>query len=120
MMEKINIGYYHKNQTNMILDGCEMTTKVNVLDKTVQTEGDSKSGEPPKITVNGQIAGTSTETDTVCTPHVCRQARQNYTPPDLANDSPWNRKKTYFFVGTFCVFIAWVVIYSTVSSFGLV
>lgn len=25
-MEKINIGYYHKNQTNMILDGCEVST----------------------------------------------------------------------------------------------
>ncbi|CAG9863167.1 unnamed protein product [Phyllotreta striolata] len=94
-----------------------MSTKINVMDKNIQTEGDSsKAGG--KVVVNGQTAGTSTDAN-VCTPHVCRQARQNYAPPDLANDSPWNRKKTYFFVGTFCVFIAWIVIYSTISSFGL-
>lgn len=64
--------------------------------------------------------GTEARATTTCTPEVCRQARQRYQPPDLATDSPWNQKKTYFFIGTIGVFIIWVIIYTIVSELKLV
>ncbi|KAG5880051.1 hypothetical protein JTB14_018476 [Gonioctena quinquepunctata] len=81
--------------------------------------GIDKGTELTKITVNG-TSSEAKATTTTCTPEVCRSARQRYQPPDLASDSPWNQKKTYFFIGTICVFVAWMIIYSILSELKLV
>ncbi|CAH1126659.1 unnamed protein product [Ceutorhynchus assimilis] len=70
-----------------------------------------------KVTIiNGNIKA-STNT---CTPEVCRRARQQYQPPDLANSSPWNQKKTYFFISVIVLLIVWIVVYTTVSQLKIV
>lgn len=66
-----------------------------------------------KVTNPGISETTAT---TTCTPEVCRQARNRYQPPDLATDSPWNHKKTYFFIATLGVFVLWIVVYTIVSE----
>ncbi|KAJ8962782.1 hypothetical protein NQ318_001181 [Aromia moschata] len=72
-----------------------------------------------KVTVNGASTSAARAT-TTCTPEVCRLARQRFHAPDLSSDSPWNRKKTYFFVGTIVTFVLWIVVYTTVSELKLV
>ncbi|KAL1501672.1 hypothetical protein ABEB36_006961 [Hypothenemus hampei] len=57
---------------------------------------------------------------TTCSPEVCRSARQRFQPPDLANNSPWNQKKTYFFIGVIALLILWIIIYTIVSELKLV
>ncbi|KAJ8964675.1 hypothetical protein NQ314_004707 [Rhamnusium bicolor] len=59
-------------------------------------KGTDTGTELTKVTVNGSSPSTARAT-TTCTPEVCRSARQRFQPPDLSSDSPWNKKKTYFF-----------------------
>ncbi|XP_030754454.1 uncharacterized protein LOC115881188 isoform X2 [Sitophilus oryzae] len=68
-----------------------------------------------KINVNGKIKATTT-----CTPEVCRSARQQFQPPNLAENSPWNQKKTYFFIAVIVLLLVWIIIYSIVSELKLV
>lgn len=76
--------------------------------------------ELTKVKVNNPQPTSATTATTTCNPEVCRDARNRYQPPDLASDSPWNHKKTYFFLGTMCIFVLWIVIYSIVSEKKLV
>ncbi|XP_018579312.1 uncharacterized protein LOC108917285 isoform X2 [Anoplophora glabripennis] len=80
-------------------------------------KGTDTGTELTKVTVNGAPPARAT---TTCTPEVCRSARQRFQPPDLSSDSPWNQKKTYFFIGTLVIFAVWIVIYSIVSELKLV
>lgn len=85
------------------------------------TKNKAEAGtELTKVKVNGPSGTSETTATTTCTPEVCRQARNRYQPPDLASDSPWNHKKTYFFIGTLCVFMLWIIIYSIISEKKLV
>lgn len=68
-----------------------------------------------QVTINGNVKATTT-----CTPQVCRSARQRYQPPDLANNSPWNQKKTYFFIGVISLLVVWIIVYTVVSELKLV
>ncbi|KAF7280723.1 hypothetical protein GWI33_005579 [Rhynchophorus ferrugineus] len=68
-----------------------------------------------KINTNGNVKATTT-----CTPEVCRSARHQFQPPNLTNSSPWNQKKTYFFIGIMVLLLVWVIIYATVSELKLV
>lgn len=75
--------------------------------------------ELTKVKVNPAATSETTAT-TTCNPGVCREARNRYQPPDLASDSPWNMKKTYFFVGTLCIFVLWIIVYTIISESKLV
>ncbi|KAH1001269.1 hypothetical protein HUJ04_013502 [Dendroctonus ponderosae] len=68
-----------------------------------------------QVTIHGNVKATTT-----CTPQVCRTARQRYQPPDLANNSPWNQKKTYFFIGVISLLVVWIIVYTVVSELKLV
>lgn len=76
--------------------------------------------ELTKVKVNDPSGTSENTATTTCTPEVCRQARNRFQPPDLATDSPWNQKKTYFFIGILGVFLLWIIIYSIVSEKKLV
>nr|XP_023016660.1 uncharacterized protein LOC111505976 isoform X1 [Leptinotarsa decemlineata] len=113
----------------IISGGGEM--KENILKKICHqmanknVKGTEKGVELTKITVNGttseaKATSADAKTTTTCTPEVCRSARQRYQPPDLASDSPWNQKKTYFFIATIIVFVIWIIIYSIISELKLV
>lgn len=77
-----------------------------------ETETDT---ELNTVTIKDNIKATTT-----CTPQVCRTARQQYQPPDLANNSPWNQKKTYFFIGVIALLIVWIIVYTIISELKLV
>ncbi|XP_019881912.1 uncharacterized protein LOC109609645 isoform X2 [Aethina tumida] len=81
-----------------------------------------KGTELKKVVING----TQTQTEEpgpskpiTCTPDVCRQARQRFQPPDLA-DSPWHTKKTYFFFGIIVLLVIWAIIYGLLTHFDVV
>ncbi|KAJ8925255.1 hypothetical protein NQ315_009083 [Exocentrus adspersus] len=83
-------------------------------------KGTDTGTELTKVTVNGELPSAAARATTTCTPEVCRSARQRFQPPDLSSDSPWNQKKTYFFIGTIAIFAVWIVIYSIISELKLV
>ncbi|XP_066156078.1 uncharacterized protein [Euwallacea fornicatus] len=68
-----------------------------------------------KVTITGEINSIAT-----CTPEVCRRTRQEFQPPNLINHSPWNQKKTYFFIGIICLMVIWIIAYTIVSKLKLV
>lgn len=76
--------------------------------------------ELTKVKVIGPTGTSETTATTTCNPEVCRQARNRYQPPDLATDSPWNQKKTYFFIVTLGIFAVWIIVYSIISEKKLV
>nr|CAI5816892.1 unnamed protein product [Callosobruchus analis] len=84
------------------------------------SKGTDRGTELMKISVANGASTSAARSTTTCTPEVCRAARQKYQPPDLASDSPWNQKKTYFFIGTVAVFVVWIIIYTIVSELKLV
>ncbi|XP_060525733.1 uncharacterized protein LOC132703505 isoform X2 [Cylas formicarius] len=80
-------------------------------------KGSEAGTELNSVVTNGDL---TTKATTTCTPEVCRSARQRFQPPDLANNSPWHKKKTYFFVGTIVLLIIWIAVYTIVSELKLV
>lgn len=76
--------------------------------------------ELTKVKINEPASASQTTPTPTCSPEVCRQARNRYQPPDLATDSPWNQKKTYFFIGTLGIFVLWILIYTILSEKKLV